>query len=224
MQWICADPVGVPHITSWILSFLDQDIRYNQSVRLSANRVPLPDRAGPQLSTFEKLPSEILSHINLSLQAPSTLRLRRCSKTLASRIVLDQTFWRENLTSGNLIDYLWDLDTERCRQYNLARSAENGPFCNWRKLAQRLMSMGIVEFSIDLHNFVFHNRSDRPSTSQFAEADSLMSKAPLGLKSRCRIVKIIRDIERLDKIETEDPAVVEDGELVNPHKLSPTSG
>lgn len=217
MQWICADPVETPDITSWILSSLEQDIRDNDVDWLSVNPIPLPDRAGPQLSTFEKLPSEILSYINMFLQAPSTLRLRRCSRTLASRIVLDQTFWREQLTLGNLIDYLWDLDPVRCRQYDLARSTENRPFYDWRKLAQRLMSMKVVERTMNLHFFKFpYPALNALSTS---EVDDCLRNTPIGFRNRCRIVKIIRDIERLDKIEAEDPTVVKNGELVSPHKL-----
>lgn len=221
MQWFCADPVGIPNITSWVLSLLDQDIRNDQSIRLSEDPAPLPDRAGSQLTTFEKLPSEILSHINSTLQAPSTLRLRRCSRTLASRIVLDQTFWREKLTSGNLIDYLWDLDSESCRQYDLTRSAENGPFYDWKKLAQRLMPMNVVDTFMNLTMFEYPYPSlNMFITPQSKERDHTLHDAPLSFSNRCRIVKIIRNIERLDMIEAEDRTVVRDGELVRPHKLS----
>ena len=47
----------------------------------------------------------------------------------------------------------------------------------------------------------------------------MMSRAPMGLKNRCRIVQMIYDIEKLDEIEAKDPTV-EDGELVEPHKLA----
>ena len=46
-----------------------------------------------------------------------------------------------------------------------------------------------------------------------------MSHAPMGFKNRCRIVKMVYDIEQLDEIEAKDPTVVKDGELVHPHKL-----
>lgn len=39
--------------------------------------------------------------------------------------------------------------------------------------------------------------------------------APIGLQNRCRIVRIVRDIERLDEIEAEEPVVLEeDGSAV----------
>ncbi len=217
LQWICTDPVEVPDITSYILSLLDQDIRDDRSSDVLA---PLPDQASLPLSTFEKLPSEILSQINSFLQAPSALRLRRCSKTLTSRIVIDQTFWRDKVISGNLIDYLWDLDSKQCRQYDLYYSHGNRPLCNWKKLAQRLMRIETVESVLFLAGLAVNNIY----ILRHNDLDKFMSNAPLGLKNRCRIIKIIRDIEKLDRIEAEDPTLVEDGELIKPHKISLSSG
>ncbi len=34
--------------------------------------------------------------------------------------------------------------------------------------------------------------------------------APIGLQNRCRIVRIVKDIEKMDKIEAKEPVV--DGE------------
>lgn len=44
------------------------------------------------------------------LPATAALSLRRCSQSLASRISLDQRFWRNALIAGDLIPWLWDLD------------------------------------------------------------------------------------------------------------------
>ena len=53
-----------------------------------------------------------------------------------------------------------------------------------------------------------------------ADEDCLLIAAPMGLKNRCRIRKIIRGIERLDWNEAEDPTIVEDSELMGPHRLT----
>ena len=38
--------------------------------------------------------------------------------------------------------------------------------------------------------------------------------APMGLQNRCRLVKIVRDIEKMDRIEASETVVEEDGETV----------
>ena len=38
--------------------------------------------------------------------------------------------------------------------------------------------------------------------------------APMGLQNRCRLVRIVRDIEKMDRIEESEAVVEEDGETV----------
>lgn len=173
----------------------------------------MPDHAIAKFSTFEDLPTEILSHVTSFLPASPLLRLRRCSKTLASRIIINQTFWRDKLISGHLIPYLWDLKPQQCRQYDLANTQ-----LDWKKLAQRLTFVKPVENSQHL---------DWESTDSkdwyewgFGRAEVVMAYMPMGLINRYRIAMIVRDLETLDKIEAQDPTVVEEGELARPHRMS----
>ena len=46
------------------------------------------------------------------------------------------------------------------------------------------------------------------------------SDAPMGLQNRCRLVRIIRDIERIDLIEASEPVIEEDGESVKKRRYS----
>ena len=38
--------------------------------------------------------------------------------------------------------------------------------------------------------------------------------APMGLQNRCRVVRIVRDVEKMDRIEGRETVVEEDGERV----------
>jgi len=56
------------------------------------------------IRALEVLPTENFRQHHLLLPIPAALRLRRCSKTLASRILVEKTFWRAHLIHGDLID------------------------------------------------------------------------------------------------------------------------
>ncbi len=171
-------------------------------------------------SSLEQLPTEILSQIVSNLQTTPALRLYRCSKTLTSHISLNQAFWRDQLATGDLVEYLWDLDPNECSLKDSNDSDRAGTCWDWKSLARTLVSAQIFEGTLaDLEGGPVELHSRNPSLS-LTLPDVTMPDAPLGLKNRCRIVRIIRDIERLDEIEAEDPTIVEDGQLVVPHRLS----
>lgn len=177
-----------------------------------------------RLSSLEKLPTEIFSHIVSNLQTTPALRLHRCSKTLAGHVPLNQSFWREQLVTGDLVEYLWDLDPKECRLKNSNDPDGKGTSWNWKSLAKMLVSAQILGATLaELSESVLAELSSRHTSLGLALSKVTMPDAPIGLKNRCRIVKIIRDIERLDEIEAEDPTIAEYGQLVVPHKLSLSS-
>jgi hypothetical protein len=97
---------------------------------------------------LESLPTEIIDQIVSSLPAPSALCARLVSSTLASKIPLNQRFFRERLIEGNLIPYIWDLDQQACRntQRYVPKDEDADEYWDWRQLARDLGNVkGIVE-------------------------------------------------------------------------------
>lgn len=167
------------------------------------------DPSSSSLATLETLSTEIIHLIALHAGASASLRLRRCSKTVCSKISLTQSFWRDHLVSGSLIDYLWELDRAACIQ----KDAQG--HWDWKALAQKLRKP-----------YIFENALARSLESQEIDDDEKttfeksvrqggeFSDAPMGLQNRCRLVRIIRDIERMDLIEASEPVIEEGGESV----------
>ena len=161
------------------------------------------------LSVIETLSTEIIHLIALHAGASASLRLRRCSKTVYSKISLTQSFWRDHLVTGSLIDYLWDLDRAACIQ------KDGQGHWDWKTLVQKLRKPYILENALarslesqgvdDDHKTTFEQR-----VRQGGE----FTDAPMGLQNRCRLVRIIRDIERMDQIEASEAVIEEDGESV----------
>jgi hypothetical protein len=111
---------------------------------------------------LEALPVEILHHISSFLPVPSVFALRLSCKTLAACLYPDNQFWFQRLVSGSLIPYLWDLDAKVChRKYIEA-------VWDWRELARLLC------------------RKD-----QVMNGEGRMVVAPIGLRNRCRVWKIV---------------------------------
>jgi len=180
-----------------------------------------------RISSIERLPTEIVSQIVSNLQTTPALRLHQCSKTLAGHIPLNQAFWREQLITGDLVEYLWDLDMKECRLKDLSYPDKTGALWDWKSLAKTLVSAHILAGTLaGLFEGGLDELSSRHTSLSLTASDVTMPDAPIGLKNRCRIVRIIRDIERLDAIEAKDPTVVEYGQLAVPHRLSlnPSTG
>lgn len=110
---------------------------------------------------------------------------------------------------------------EECRLKDLSNPDKTGTFWDWKSLAKTLVSARILEGTLaGLFEGGLNELSSRYPSLSLAASDVTMPDAPIGLKNRCRIVRIIRDIERLDAIEAKDPTVVEYGQLAVPHRLS----
>lgn len=129
MQWICAEPTLIVGLTSYILRQLRPVSEKDNNVPYSAATFLQPSFTQP-IRAPEVLPSEIIANITSFLPTPAALRLRRCSKTLASRTLVEQTSWRDHLIHGDLIDYLWNLDAEDCHKKDQEGSWD------WKTLAQ----------------------------------------------------------------------------------------
>ena len=75
------------------------------------------------------------------------------------------------------------------------------PYILENALARSLEAQGID----DDHKTIFEQRVRQGG--EFANA-------PMGLQNRCRLVRIVRDIEKMDRIEASELVVEEDGETV----------
>ena len=195
IQWICADTLSIPGLTSYVLSHL-QPLISGESCDANKPRVVslLPTHTA---TTFEALPSEVINHIVSFLPAIPALRLRRCSSTLHAKISLDQKFWLDHLVSGDLVDYLWDLDAEEIYQKH-----KQGCW-DWKQLAQVFSHAEIIESALAKS---LRGEVDMWTTA-FEKANMHKTEfrdAPIGLQNRCRMVRIVMDIERIDEAEAND--------------------
>ena len=175
---------------------------------------------------LETLPTEILALI-ASFSGPiSTLQLTRCSQVLQSKLPLDQAFWRDALISGLLIDYLWDLEPTLCLQ----KDSDPTVTWDWKRLAQDLKAPNII-LCTAIGNSIRGYRGGgddedwvipRSGLTLFQErcldrtleGHTEFEDAPQGLANRCRIVRIVRDVEIIDQIEANEPLVDKGGEMV----------
>ena len=123
---------------------------------------------GPDL---ERLPMEIIQRICAYLPLPSTLALRLANRNLRQRIAIDQAFYRRQLLSGHLFA-LTDLDLGLIQQ-----RWEELKDKDWRQLVR------------DLTRYENYYAGERGSG-----APGKLHDAPIGLKNRMRIIKIVRGI------------------------------
>ena len=151
---------------------------------------PLTSMLHETKSTLESLPNEIIKHIVAFLPVTATLTLRCCSKSLASKLSLDQMFWRDGLIAGDLVPWLWDLDVKECHAKD--RSGNWG----WKQLAQTLRQAKIFESA--LKESVASDDANGPERMIIDDVDDTdvsMKDAPLGLQNRCRLARLVKDIE-----------------------------
>ncbi|KAL6713503.1 hypothetical protein ACLMJK_008968 [Lecanora helva] len=201
-EWICADPISIDGLTKYILNQLRPTSENHQpSSALAFSPPPAFDNG---LQPLELLPNEMISKISTLLPSSAVLNLHRSSKTLASKIPIGQDFCRDGLISGDLIDFLWDLDPSQCDQKDKEGSWD------WKELARRLNQNTILKSALGTS---LANSSDHDITTAFEQSslgETGLKDAPNGLQNRCRIFRIVKDIEKLDRIEAEEPIV--DGE------------
>lgn len=140
--------------------------------------------------TLESLPNEIVKQIVSTLPVTATLTLRCCSKSLASKVSLDQIFWRDGLIAGDLVSWLWDLDIQECHAKDRSGSWD------WKQLAQTLRQAKVFESA--LKESVAGGdakRLERVIIDNVHDTDVKMRDAPLGLQNRCRLAKLVKYIE-----------------------------
>ena len=142
-------------------------------------------------SILESLPNEIIKQIVSFLPVAATLTLRRCSKSLASKISLDQMFWRDGLIAGDLVPWLWDLDVKEFH------ARDRSGRWDWKQLAQTLRQAKIFESA--LRESAAGGEASGPEKmiiDNVHDSDVCMKDAPLGLQNRCRLARLVKDIER----------------------------
>jgi hypothetical protein len=99
------DPLNVPDLEAYVLRLLQETIK------------PEPcGRAFPQhtreLHGLERLPTEMLEHISAYLPACSALALHKTSRALASKVPLDNNYWRDGILNRTALPYLRGFDVE----------------------------------------------------------------------------------------------------------------
>ena len=140
-------------------------------------------------STLESLPNEIIKQIVSFLPVTVTLTLRCCSKSLATKVSLDQMFWRDELIAGDLVPWLWDLDVKECHAKDRSGSWD------WKQLAQTLRQAKVFESALKESVAGDPTRPERIITKNVHDTDVCMRDAPLGLQNRCRLARLVKDIE-----------------------------
>ncbi|CZR51704.1 uncharacterized protein PAC_01581 [Phialocephala subalpina] len=196
-EWLCADPIKIPTLTSDILSRLNPLPRESHSAtqetalfshtRITSQHSPTP--------FLEELPTEVLDHITSFLQTSSIIYLRRCSKTLAARLPIGQKFWREQILSGRLVGYLWDLDYDQCRQ--LALEEDEGmanKAWDWNRLAKSLMRDYFNEPDLELSKgYTAEWQARLENMNLKCKGDWVPGS--IGLINRRRIWKIVQNMK-----------------------------
>ena len=186
----------MPDLTVYILSKLSpiQTISSPESPQLVST---FSGTSLSSLAALETLSTEIIQLISLHAGATATLHLRRCSKTISSKLPLTQSFWRDQLVTGSLIDYIWDLDRGACIQ------KDTQGYWDWRALARKLRKPYILENALakSLESLEI-DENEKTTFEQGVRRGGDFTDAPLGLQNRCRLVQTVRDIERIVVTET----------------------
>ncbi|KAF4458779.1 f-box domain cyclin [Fusarium albosuccineum] len=171
-EWYCNDPIDIPDLADFITKLL---ARMSSEHRIDATGSNA-DICSSTIQTapspcLEGLPTEILDLIVNCLVTPSVMHLRQSSKTMASSIELDQSFWHKKLLQGSAIPYLWDLGNvdKYLKSLNFEADEESRRFVksgseNWRGLAQKLAQKDNI-----------------------IKMEASVPSMPWGLRNRCRI-------------------------------------
>ncbi|KAI8682584.1 F-box domain-containing protein [Fusarium sp. Ph1] len=166
-EWYCNDPITVRNLAEFVSALLVKEpsgAKQEENAR-SDTTVEVSNLKAPLCSSLEYLPREILDLVASFLPTSSTLRLRRCSKTLISRVVLDQQFWRSQLLGGCVAPHIWDLgDVDRYSEASVIPAGKTLSHHDWKGLVQKLA------------------RRDH-----IIKEDESMPSPPWGLRNRCRI-------------------------------------
>lgn len=203
-QWLCADPSHIPGLTDWVLSQLRpvSDATAASSSSSPRKYTVADDAREYPRPALDGMPIDVLNRITSFLPCASTLRLRRASKSLANRVELAPSFWRDALVRGELVSFLWDLDAQKCAQRAYAQH-------DWRGLARSLRAHKFVQAALR------RSLRQRPVEgygigyldfyrSVAAQDPDFETDAPVGLLNRCRIVQVVGDVEHIEDDELHD--------------------
>lgn len=93
------------------------------------------------LSGIERLPTEILGRISTHLSPDSALALHRGSITLATKVPMDNHYWRSTILNGAALPYLWDFsmrELELNLQRHLAAATDASSMWDWKSVGELL--------------------------------------------------------------------------------------
>ena len=161
-------------MTAYILSHLHalpEEVEEPSSPPLTANpTITAPFTSSETSEALLTLAPELITRISSFLLVSDIFSLRLSCKYLALSLPLDQQFWREQLIRGALFG-LWDFDRD------LVGPELNGK--DWKRLVRTLARYRNFEGP----------EGGKEERSELGE----MSDAPLGLKNRRRIWKIVHE-------------------------------
>lgn len=127
-------PLHLENTTSHVLRLLEDTVAPKASVSPYA-------RSGSVLSGLERLPTELVGRISTHLSPFSALALHRASRTLATKVPMDNHFWRNTILNGAALPYLWDVNKRELEirlQKQLAASREPSSMWNWKSVGELL--------------------------------------------------------------------------------------
>lgn len=133
-QKFYTDPLRLDSVTTCIHSLLKDTV----APKASVVNFKQSDRG---LSKIERLPVELLSRISTNFFPISALALHRTSRMLATKVPMDNHFWRTTIMNGTALPYLWDLDSEVLEMHlerHLAASTDPDAMWNWKSVGQLL--------------------------------------------------------------------------------------
>ncbi|RDL40774.1 uncharacterized protein BP5553_00753 [Venustampulla echinocandica] len=198
-DFLSADPFNIPNLTEYVLSSLKTFVIKESEPQLEVVTLPPRSDQGIKRSTLQMFPMELLNRITSNLPCSSILRLHRTSRIMSNRLPVTQSFWRDQLLSGNLVPFLWDLDATKCRE--LQRSLRRGLGLDWRTLVRNLIEHQFIECAVQRllkvplrghlvarYTAFWEQFSANPKRTMTGPA-----KTPPGLINRIRMMKIIND-------------------------------
>lgn len=140
----------------------------------------VPSTHSEHLAPLLTIPAEILDLIIADLSLRSIVSLHDSCKTFATRLPLNQRFWREGLLSNHFLGFTWDLDNVMSDDEILRkRNSDDALDWEWKGLGQVLAR-----------------------EANFREEEEAVFRAPgvpEGLKARKRIWRCIVEIARSAK-------------------------
>jgi hypothetical protein len=205
-EFLFVDPFNIPTLTEYLLSNLQRIPSQGQSRKtLTVYEQETLDE--DSRAAIDSLPTELLDEIISYLPVSSIISLHRTNRKLFNRTPFDQTFWRNQLLSGKLVYFLWDIDEAHCIQKD---NELLGDTCyDWRTLALTLREEPFVELALKhaLTQTSADDRSEDLVTYRILSKDAtskLKGCPPLGLINRVRIMRIIEEAIRLAEDEIKD--------------------